>query len=305
MNERRKRGGASNKTIAYIAAGLVHAVIIGAVVFNFTSKPKTVVAHDADKISDVIQATTVDESQIKQAQQEIERKEREKKEKQKAEEERLKKLKQDREKEEQRLEDLKKKQEKEKKEAERLEAERKAIALEKKKAEEAEKKRKEKEQRERREREQKELERKAKEEAERKQRQQELERIEKERQELEARRDLQRRLAEEENRLRAQQARERAATLQSKYIALIEQEVRPKITIQPGIPTNIQTQVRIRLSPTGDVLNVSILKSSGYIAYDKAVETAVYGASPLPIPSREADPEVNKLFQDLAVNFSP
>jgi len=50
MSERRKRRGASSKTIAYIGAGLVHVVIIGAMLFNFTNKTKTVEAFDAETI---------------------------------------------------------------------------------------------------------------------------------------------------------------------------------------------------------------------------------------------------------------
>ena len=50
MSERRKRSKASTKTIAYIGAGLVHIVIIAAMLFNFTSKTETVDAVDADTL---------------------------------------------------------------------------------------------------------------------------------------------------------------------------------------------------------------------------------------------------------------
>jgi colicin import membrane protein len=296
MSERRKRESARNKVIAYTAAGLVHAVIIGALLFNFASKPDSIEADFAEKV-DVVKATTVEESEIEKQRNALAEQEREKRRQQELERERLKQLKDDAKKEEQRIEDLKKQQQKEREEAAELERQRKEIAL-KKQQEEAKRKKEEQERIAREARERKQREERLKKE------QEELERIRKEQQELEARRRFQEQLAADEARARAQRAKERATTLSSKYAALIKQKVQPKITISPDFSPTLSTRMNVTLTSLGEVRGVRIIQSSGNSAYDRAVETAIYASSPLPIPSREEDPEVNTMFQDLTLNFS-
>ena len=92
MSDRRKKSATKNKIIAYTAAIIIHVLIIGAMIFNFTSKPKTVQAFDADTI-DVVKATTIDESQIKQQQDKIKQKDIDKKRLEESEKKRLQKLK--------------------------------------------------------------------------------------------------------------------------------------------------------------------------------------------------------------------
>ena len=130
------------------------------------------------------------------------------------------------------------------------------------------------------------------------------ERIEREEAELAARRELNERLAREEAERNAQLAKQRAATLGSKYAALIRRRVEPRITISPDFPPTLSSKANVKLSPFGEVLSVRIIESSGNVIYDRAVETAIFSSTPLPIPSRDEDPEVNKLFQDLTLNFS-
>ena len=77
MSERRQRESARNKLIAYTAAGVVHAVIIGALLFNFASKPDSIDADFAEKV-DVVKATTVDESEIEDQKNKLKQQEREK-----------------------------------------------------------------------------------------------------------------------------------------------------------------------------------------------------------------------------------
>ncbi|HMU64442.1 MAG TPA: TonB family protein, partial [Nitrosomonas sp.] len=50
--------------------------------------------------------------------------------------------------------------------------------------------------------------------------------------------------------------------------------------------------------PGGDVLKVSLRKSSGYAAFDEAVERAIFLAKPLPIPP---DPALFKEFRDFSL----
>lgn len=306
MSERRRKSGVTNKMVAYIAAGVVHAVIIGVMLFNFTSEPKQVVeAFDADKV-DIMNATTIEESQIKDQQDLLKKKEAEKKRRAEQEKKRLEELKQQAKDEEKKLDELKEKQEKEKVKAQELEAERKKIALERKKEDEKRKK---------------ELaERKKKEEAERKKKAAEKKRKEKIAREKKAADDKKRAedaaakqrlddlLAEEEQRLSAQNtdriAKERTATVSSKYAALIREAVNQKRTIAPDFERWRVAEINIKLSPGGDVLGVRTVKSSGSSRYDRDAETAIRKASPLPIPTEQEDAQAHRLFRDVTLKFS-
>ncbi len=105
MSDRRERNKTKNRAVAYIAAGVVHAAIIAALLINFTSKSDTIEAVYAEKI-DVVTANTVDESQIKKAQDRLKKKDIDKKKKTEKEKRDLEKLKKQAKLEKQRLADL-------------------------------------------------------------------------------------------------------------------------------------------------------------------------------------------------------
>jgi len=286
--------------IAYIAAALVHLVIIGAVVFNYTVKRDTVVAFDAEKI-DTVNASVIDDRKLQEDIKEIKEKDRKKAEKERKERERLEKLKRDAEKEEKRIEDLKEKAKDEKKKAEELEKERKAIALKKKKELEAENKRKAEE---KKRKEAAEKERKKKAEAKRKK---DAAAAEKKRQEDADRQRLSDKLAAEEEAKKQQQADrragERTATVMSKYSALIEAAIKEKWRVSPGTESWREAKINIKLSPRGEVQSVRVVKSSGLVSFDRSAETAVLQASPLPFPSQEEDPTAHQQLQDINLNL--
>jgi colicin import membrane protein len=50
------------------------------------------------------------------------------------------------------------------------------------------------------------------------------------------------------------------------------------------------------------VLSVKLKKSSGYPAYDMAVERAIYASAPLPVPG---DPELFQQLRVLTLIFRP
>ena len=288
MSDRRKRRGASSKTIAYIGAGLVHLIIIGAMLFNFTSKTKTVEAFDAEKI-DVVKATTVSEAEIKQQQDKIKQQDLDKKRKKEQEEERLKDLKKQAEREKQRIEDL--------------EQERKAIALKKKKEEEKRKEelaKKEKEKKEREEKEKKEKERKAKIAADKKRAEDEA-RIAREQERLDAEDRLRQELLKEQD---ARIAAQRTTTLVSQYSARIRDAINAKRIIAPDFERWRKTKLNIKLSSQGDVVSVSIVESSGSPRYDRSAETAVRQSSPLPIPPAAESEQAHETFRDFNLNIT-
>ncbi len=60
--------------------------------------------------------------------------------------------------------------------------------------------------------------------------------------------------------------------------------------------------IRVNLSPSGDVLSVSVVKSSGNSFFDRSAEIAVKKASPLPVPPQ---PEFYGHIKVLYLKFNP
>ena len=58
---------------------------------------------------------------------------------------------------------------------------------------------------------------------------------------------------------------------------------------------DLRATVTIRVNPKGEVVFVEVLDSSGSVAYDRSVTTAVLKASPLPIPR---DPEIYAFIKE-------
>ena len=276
--------------MAYIAAGLVHAVIIGALLVNFTRKSETIDAAYAEKV-DVVKATTIDESQIKKQQDQLKQQDLDKLRKQQQEEKNLEKLKQQSDLEKKRIKELQQQQKTEREKAVELERQRKVIALKKQQEDEL--------------RLQQELDRKRieKQAAEKKQQQQAQERIKREQQELEAQQRMNDLLAEEEAFIADQKAKQRTTTLLQKYAALIKDRVDSFRTIAPDFERWRVAVVNIKLSPRGEVVKTSIVKSSGSERYDRSVESAILKASPLPMPDPIQDPDANNTLRDINYTF--
>ena len=309
MSDRRKKNAVASRTVAYIAAAVLHLLIIGVLVSNFTNtnNAESVEAFDADKI-DIVKARAVDEDLLNQTRDEIKRKDQAKRKKRELEEQQLRDLQDKAEQEKKRLAEL------EKQKAAAEEAERKrVIAIEKKKKEDElkEKKRKEQEEREAEEK-RKELAKLAKEKA---KREAEIKRIKEEQALLEqARRareqeELTKRLEQEEIERSAaavqRAAAQRTATVESKYSALIKKAVRGKRVVPPGTEPWRKVRLNIKLSPLGEVVDVRVVESSGSQVYDQSAETAVLQASPLPLPTEEEDQSAHLKMQDVTFTLTP
>lgn len=65
----------------------------------------------------------------------------------------------------------------------------------------------------------------------------------------------------------------------------------------------MKCKVLVRLIPSGDVVSVRIIESSGNIAFDNSVEMAVNRASPLPVPKIESG--LFKHFREVELVFDP
>lgn len=181
-----------------------------------------------------------------------------------------------------RKEAIKRKKEQARKEAERKkreaelkkqrEAEKKRLALKKKKEVEAKKRKAELA------RKKKEQERKA---AELKKQQEEADRKAREA-------ELQRQLAEDERQRKLQAQRAAQQKEVDRYQALIKQAISNKWRIPVSARQGQECVLKLRLIPSGEVVSVQVIKSSGDNVFDRSVESAVYKASPLPLPPAES-----------------
>ncbi len=277
-----------------VYALLVHVAFFAVLVFSL----EWTVTPAPPPAVNVIEAVAVDEARIQAEMEKLRRAEELKK--QKAREAERK-----RRQEERRLAELRKKREAEQRRLREQERKRKAEArrlAELKKKKEAEqrrlaelKKKKEAEQRRLREEERR------KEEAARlaalKREQEELERRRKEaeaRKRREAELALQRQLVEEERR--------RADAIVSQYVEIIKQKVMRNWLRPSDSRSGLSCEVRVRLIPGGEVVEVQIVRSSGDSAFDASVEKAVLKSSPLPLPE---DPALFERFRELKFIFKP
>lgn len=106
----------------------------------------------------------------------------------------------------------------------------------------------------------------------------------------------------------AQQARQNAESQAriagevDKYKALIVNAIGRNWILPEHADSSLSSQFRIRLAPDGMVLEVSLTRSSGDSLLDRSAQTAIYKASPLPVPS---DPETFNLFRDISLTVRP
>jgi colicin import membrane protein len=100
---------------------------------------------------------------------------------------------------------------------------------------------------------------------------------------------------------RAEQAA-RAASERARFEALIHQKVDRNWVRLPSWTSDMQCVVRVRLNPTGEVIQVTVVRRSGNDAFDRSVENAVYKASPLPLPE---DKGLFEHFRELELKFRP
>lgn len=240
---------------AVVFALFVHALFAAVLVVTLDGKKPIPAVNPEVKI---VKAKVIDETIIKKEKQ---RKEAIKREEQRKKKEAERKKREARKKEEKRKAELKKKRELEKK---------KQLALKKKKEAEAKKKKLAEEQK------RKEELRKQQEEKERKQRIAEMQ------QQMEAE------LARQEAELKLQAKRVAQQKEVDRYRALIKQSISNKWRVPLSAKKGQECILKLRLIPSGEVISVEIVKSSGDTVYDRSVEAAVIKASPLPLPPAES-----------------
>ena len=179
--------------------------------------------------------------------------------------------------------------------------------------EEVERQRQVQEQREREQtvlRDREELERQRAQEAQRERERQERIRVEQQRELVEAERLRQeeeverQRQAEEVAVIAAEAARTEFELVQS-ATALIQQALQQVWNRPPSARNGMRAILRIRMLPTGELLEASITQSSGDSAFDRSAENAVYSASPFAELQNLPINVFNTNFRTLSLIFEP
>ena len=252
---------------------VVHLLAFAAIGISFKSSDPKISAVKKEK---VIEAVAIDESKIQEEINKLKAAEKRKKHDQKRLQDKAKKATKDRKKEERKLRELKKKQ----KEQEKIN--KKKRIEENKRLAEVERKQKET--------------------------QDELNKIEKERKEKQAllekeEKERQARVAEKK---RAEEQKKRAAFEQgevSKFEGLIKSQITRNWIFPASYQKGMKCKVLVRLIPSGDVVGVHIIQSSGNAAFDRSVEMAVNKASPLPVPKSSTG--LFDHFREVELVFDP
>ena len=156
-------------------------------------------------------------------------------------------------------------------------------------------------------------EKQAKAERERKEREkQEAEKREAEKKQQEKRlAEARERQAREADALKAQAERERQtqqrvaaeathARADADYVRRIQAKIRGNVVVPPDLSGNPEAVFDVVQLPTGEIIDVQLVKSSGARAYDEAVQRAIIKSSPLPRP------DAPDLFRrNLTLKFRP
>lgn len=89
----------------------------------------------------------------------------------------------------------------------------------------------------------------------------------------------------------------------NRHVAVIKRKVQENWRQPMGFEIKgLKCKLAIKLTPTGEVLSVKVIQSSGNLEYDRSAELAVRKASPLPMPEKAA---LAKEFREFDFGFTP
>jgi colicin import membrane protein len=88
----------------------------------------------------------------------------------------------------------------------------------------------------------------------------------------------------------------------NRYEDLIRSKIQRKRKAVADVPESAEAIFKMTLLPDGTVMDAVMVKSSGFPAYDDAVERAIRSASPLPLPT---DVTLQKMFREIRLSFRP
>jgi colicin import membrane protein len=87
----------------------------------------------------------------------------------------------------------------------------------------------------------------------------------------------------------------------SRYIQAIRSRV-ASVFIYPDLAKGLNCTLYVRMIPGGEVVEASVIQSSGNAAFDRQAENAVRKAAPLPVPS---DPRLFQRMREINFVFDP
>lgn len=110
-------------------------------------------------------------------------------------------------------------------------------------------------------------------------------------------------LAAEAQGIRQQVAATARLKVVDDYKGRIQLKIKGLLINPPNMQGRPEAVYRVDLLPNGEVVRATLVRSSGQPAYDRAVESAILKASPLPLPP---DRETSAAFRDgLELKFRP
>jgi TonB family protein len=95
------------------------------------------------------------------------------------------------------------------------------------------------------------------------------------------------------------------AELANSYIALITEVIQNNWSRPPSARNNMEAELALQLVPTGEVVSVSVVRSSGNSAFDRSAETAVLKAERFPELQQLPVRVFEQYFRRLRLKFRP
>jgi colicin import membrane protein len=89
------------------------------------------------------------------------------------------------------------------------------------------------------------------------------------------------------------------------YVALITQVIQDNWSRPPSARNDMEAELVIQLIPTGEVVSVSVARSSGLVAFDRSAVRAVEKAERFPELQQLPARIFNKDFRTLRLKFKP
>jgi colicin import membrane protein len=104
---------------------------------------------------------------------------------------------------------------------------------------------------------------------------------------------------EAKQRREAEETAARARELET-WKTRIHDRIKSKLVLPPNVPDSARAEYSMTIIPGGEVLAVKLRRTSGFPAYDAAIERAINAAAPLPVPG---DPELFQQMRELNLVF--
>nr|VFK23561.1 MAG: colicin import membrane protein [Candidatus Kentron sp. MB]VFK27943.1 MAG: colicin import membrane protein [Candidatus Kentron sp. MB]VFK74472.1 MAG: colicin import membrane protein [Candidatus Kentron sp. MB] len=123
---------------------------------------------------------------------------------------------------------------------------------------------------------------------------------EEERKRKEAERALQKKLAAEQTKRESRQRQRLRDQYRQEYITDIKSEVERNWVRTIGSAKGLKCKLKVTQIPTGEVVNVAVIASSGNTAFDRSAVAAVFKSSPLPRPK-----DSSIFDRNIVLTFSP